>query len=179
MLGRTQARFSAGNEGKMRQLRTKLSNLAGADQRLVRRMEKSRSGMRFFRYMDAVIIVAFTAFVISRRDYGVRFWIGMAIAAIGISLWGLARIQLGASFSVTAQARRLVTTGLYAKFRNPVYLFGGIGYLGLFIALGNWIALALFAVLYSYQIPRIKKEQKVLEATFGEQYRRYKANTWF
>ena len=103
----------------------------------------------------------------------------MAVAAFGISLWALARVQLGSSFSVTPQARRLVTTGLYSKFRNPIYLFGGIGYLGLFIALGNWPALALFAVLYSYQIPRVKREEKVLEAAFGEQYRRYRASTWF
>lgn len=131
------------------------------------------------RYIDAFLFAAFIVFVVSQRDYGVRFWIGMAIAALGIFLWALARIQLGASFSVTAQARRLVTTGLYSKFRNPIYLFGGIGYLGLFVALGNWVALALFVVLYSYQIPRVKREEKVLEAAFGDQYRRYRASTWF
>jgi protein-S-isoprenylcysteine O-methyltransferase Ste14 len=133
----------------------------------------------FFRYIDAFIFTAFTIFVVWQRDYGARFWIGMAIAAAGISLWALARVQLGSSFSVTPQARRLVTTGLYSKFRNPIYLFGGIGYLGLFIALGNWVALALFVVLYSYQIPRVKREEKVLEAAFGERYRRYRASTWF
>jgi protein-S-isoprenylcysteine O-methyltransferase Ste14 len=58
-------------------------------------------------------------------------------------------------------------------------VFGGIGYVGLFIALGNWPALALFLVLYSYQIARVKKEARVLEQAFGEQYRRYKTRTWF
>ena len=131
------------------------------------------------RYIDASIFTAFTAFVIAQRDYGVRFQIGMSIAALGITLWAVARIQLGSSFAITAQAKKLVTTGLYSKIRNPIYVFGGIGYVGLFIAVGNWPALALFLVLYSYQIARVKKEARVLEQAFGEQYRRYKARTWF
>ena len=147
--------------------------------RAARRVDSSPFLSRIIRYIDAFILTAFAVFVVWQRDYGVRFWIGMTIAAIGMFLWGLARVQLGSSFSVSAQARKLVTTGLYSKFRNPVYLFGGIGYVGLFIALGNWPALALFVVLYSLQISRVKREQKVLEAAFGEQYRRYRASTWF
>jgi protein-S-isoprenylcysteine O-methyltransferase Ste14 len=149
------------------------------DQRIPRRTGNSSILNGIARYIDAFLFAAFIVFVVSQREYGVRFWVGMAIAVLGIFFWALARIQLGASFSVTAQARRLVTTGLYSKFRNPIYLFGGIGYLGLFIALGNWVALALFVVLYSYQIPRVKREQKVLEAAFGDQYRCYRASTWF
>jgi protein-S-isoprenylcysteine O-methyltransferase Ste14 len=80
---------------------------------------------------------------------------------------------------VGPQARRLVTTGLYSKFRHPIYLFFGIGCLGLLIALGNWLVLALFLAVNSFQIPRIRKEEKVLESAFGESYGRYKAKTWF
>lgn len=88
-------------------------------------------------------------FIVSRRDYSIRFWLGMAIAAIGISLWALARVQLGSSFSVSPQARRLVTTGLYSKFRNPIYLFGGVRIVGLLVALGNWTLLVVFLALNS------------------------------
>jgi hypothetical protein len=56
---------------------------------------------------------------------------------------------------------------------RPAYL-----YLRLFMALGNWVALALFLVLYSYQVPRMKKEERVLEQAFSDVYRRYKSNTW-
>jgi protein-S-isoprenylcysteine O-methyltransferase Ste14 len=131
------------------------------------------------RYIDPFLISALTVFVISRRNYHLRFWIGMSVAVTGISLWALARAELGSAFAITPQAQRLVTTGLYAKFRHPVYLFGGIGGLGLLIALGNWVALGLFVVLYSYQLPRIKREEKVLEGAFGDHYRRYKSSTWF
>lgn len=131
------------------------------------------------RWIDLVLFTASIAFVIAQRDYGWRFRIGMAIAAFGIVFWATARVQLGSSFSVDAQAKKLVATGLYSKIRNPIYLFGGIGYLGLVLALGNWPVLALFVVLYSYQIPRIKKEERVLEQAFGEEYRQYKVRTWF
>ncbi|HTU33664.1 MAG TPA: isoprenylcysteine carboxylmethyltransferase family protein [Candidatus Acidoferrum sp.] len=143
------------------------------------RIDRSPVLSRVVRYIDAVILAVFYAIVISQRDYGARFWIGVSIAAVGTCLWGLARIQLGQSFSVGAQARQLVTTGLYAKFRNPIYLFGGIAYVGLFIALGNWILLAVFLALYSFQIGRVKREERVLEAAFGDGYRRYRASTWF
>jgi protein-S-isoprenylcysteine O-methyltransferase Ste14 len=52
--------------------------------------------------------------------------IGAAIFLCALPLFVLARLQLGASFSVTAQARKLVTTGLYSRIRNPIYVFGGM-----------------------------------------------------
>jgi protein-S-isoprenylcysteine O-methyltransferase Ste14 len=118
--------------------------------------------------LTPVLFTAFIAFVVSRQNYGVRFFIGMAIAAFGIVLWAVARVQLGSSFAVTAQAKKLVTTGLYWRIRNPIYFFGGIGYLGLFIAWGNWIALAAFPLFFSDRIPRVRKEQQVLEQALAK-----------
>ena len=131
------------------------------------------------RYIDAILFTVFIVALIARHDYSLRFFMGMAVATFGIALWGVARVQLGSSFAVKAEAKKLVTTGLYSRIRNPVYLFGGIGYLGLFMAWGSWIAVIIFLIFYSYQIPRIKKEEQVLEQAFGEEYRRYKASTWF
>jgi len=133
---------------------------------------------RVLRYLDALIFVAFAIFVIWQRDYGMRFRIGTAVAAIAIVLWAIARLQRASSFLISAQGRRLVTHGVYSKIRNPIYIFAGLGYLGLFIALGNWVALALFVLLYAYQI-RVKREERLLEQVFGLEYRRYKARTWF
>jgi protein-S-isoprenylcysteine O-methyltransferase Ste14 len=108
-----------------------------------------------------------------------RHMTGMAMAAIGIPLWFTARLQLGKSFAIRPKAKALVTTGLYSKFRNPIYLFGGLAYAGLFIAWGKVIPLILFFLLYpSYQLWRARKEAEVLEKAFGEEYRRYKASTW-
>jgi len=87
---------------------------------------------------------------------------------------------LGKSFSVTAQARKLVTTGFYSKIRNPIYFFGGVAFFGVFLAWGNPYSLVGFLALYfAMQILRAKKESAVLEEAFGDEYRRYKASTWF
>lgn len=73
---------------------------------------------------------------------------------------------------------RLVTTGLYWKIRHPVYVFGELAFAGLFIAWGN-----PFGLLYVLTIPieawRARTEEVVLEKAFGDEYRRWKAGTWF
>jgi protein-S-isoprenylcysteine O-methyltransferase Ste14 len=101
------------------------------------------------------------------------------MAVLGFALWMVARVQLGKSFSVRAQARALVTTGLYSKFRHPIYLFGELAFAGLFIAWGKLIGFLYFVLVCAVQILRIRKEEAVLEQAFGEEYRRYKASTWF
>jgi len=130
-------------------------------------------------WTDVFIFIAFGAFIVSHEAWGARFFFGVVVATAGMALSLLARAQLGRSFTIRAQARRLVTTGLYSKFRHPIYLFRGIGFLGLFIALGQWIPTLLFLLIYPLQILRARKEEKILEQAFGEEYRRYKAGTWF
>ena len=108
-----------------------------------------------------------------------RFYVGMSLVAISFLLWMVARIQLGASFTATAQARKLVTTGLYSKFRNPIYLFGQLSFLGLAIAWNRLAGYIVFASIIPFQMARAKAEQFVLEQAFGEEYRAYRARTWF
>jgi protein-S-isoprenylcysteine O-methyltransferase Ste14 len=104
---------------------------------------------------------------------------GAGLAGFSIAMLVVARLQLGASFSVKAKARKLVTTGLYAKIRNPIYVFGALFLVGIAIVLGNWFLLAIVAVLTPVQIVRARKEEQVLREAFGEEYERYKAGTWF
>ncbi len=111
-------------------------------------------------------------------ECGTRHALGLGIAALGFALWLTARRQLGRSFSVRPEAQALVTTGLYYKFRNPIYLFGGVAYAGLFITWGKVILLVIVFLVYPpYQFVRTRKERAVLEKAFGDEYRRYKART--
>ena len=133
-----------------------------------------------FRWLDVAAFLAFSGLLLFYCGrWSPQFVAGMAIAAAGFALWMVARRQLGSSFSPRAQAKALVTTGLYAKLSNPIYLFGQVAYLGLAIAWGNlagfvWVALTCVA-----QFLRIRKERAILEQAFGEQYRAYLAGTWF
>lgn len=91
----------------------------------------------------------------------------------------VARLQLGASFSVRPEARKLVTNGLYSRIRNPIYLFGGLALAGIILVLNKpWYLLA-FVVVIPVQILRMRREEKVLTEAFGETYLEYKERTWF
>jgi protein-S-isoprenylcysteine O-methyltransferase Ste14 len=50
---------------------------------------------------------------------------------------------------------------------------------GLILVLGRPIWLLLFLIVIPLQIWRARKESDVLEAAFGEEYRKYRASTWF
>jgi protein-S-isoprenylcysteine O-methyltransferase Ste14 len=106
----------------------------------------------------------------------------IAGVAIGIScflLLALARIQLGRAFSVKAKATTLVTTGLYSRIRNPIYIFGGLGIAGFMLWANQPWLLLIFVVLIPMQVWRSRVEARVLEEKFGAEYVEYKKKTWF
>ena len=103
---------------------------------------------------------------------------GALVTLASLSLIALARIQLGSSFSVRAKATRLVTTGLYSRIRNPIYIFGCFFFLGLAMFIPAWWLLLALIIVIPMQIVRARREAAVLEATFGDEYRRYRRQTW-
>jgi protein-S-isoprenylcysteine O-methyltransferase Ste14 len=104
---------------------------------------------------------------------------GVAIALPAFILFCMARIQLGRSFSVEAKATELVTTGLYSRIRNPIYVFGALMSLGIIIWTGKPMLLLFFVVIIPMQIVRARKESQILDAKFGDAYLEYKKRTWF
>ncbi|MGA3210611.1 MAG: isoprenylcysteine carboxylmethyltransferase family protein [Terriglobales bacterium] len=115
----------------------------------------------------------------NRSPWNVQRCLGTVLTVAGLSLVGVARYQLGRSFSVTAEAHQLVTHGLYSKIRNPIYVFGGVMLAGLVLVMQMpvlWIALVVMAI---GQTIRARREARVLEAAFGDAYREYRRKTWF
>lgn len=135
--------------------------------------------------VNAVLtLIVGTALVLLVRQYARPEWnamqiIGLALMTAGFVLWTTARFQLGKSLAVTAQAKQLVTRGLYSKIRNPIYVFGSMVIAGLILTLGRPIWLLIFLLIIPLQLWRSGKESDVLEEKFGEEYRRYRAGTWF
>lgn len=104
---------------------------------------------------------------------------GLVLMTVGLILLTVSRIQLGNSFSMTPQAKKLITHGIYSRIRNPIYFFGIFVFAGLFLFLEMpWLLLLIVPVLV-VQIIRARAEARVLEERFGDEYRRYKAATWF
>ena len=105
--------------------------------------------------------------------------VGLIFTVGGLSMLTIARIQLGNSFSIAPQAKQLVTRGLYSRIRNPIYLFSALTIAGLFIYMERLFLLVFLAALIPLQYLRARQESRVLEERFGDEYRRYKAATWF
>lgn len=135
------------------------------------------------RHIVLTVVVGFAAAVILWKKapavWGNMQIVGACLLLIGFVLWTVARFQLGASFTATAQARQLVTHGLYSRLRNPVYIFGSCVIAGVILVVGRPVWLLVFLLIIPMQIWRGRKEAQVLEAKFGDEYRRYRAGTWF
>lgn len=94
--------------------------------------------------------------------------IGGSLAALGtvIRAWAAGCIK---------KDRELAVTGPYAHTRNPLYLGSMVIGLGVTIAGGWWVFIALFLLFFFVVYRRtMKNEEKLLEAEFGDTYRRYR-----
>ena len=120
-----------------------------------------------------------------RRDFwtidgdAVR-WIGVALFAAGgaLRLWPV--FVLGDRFSglVAIQpGHTLVTGGIYGVIRHPSYLGLLVNSLGWGLAFRSGVGVLLTALLLSPLIARIRAEERLLRAQFGEQYEAYCART--
>src|ERR1700722_15505166 len=128
------------------------------------------------------VAIAMIALLLAYAPEVVWGWpkvIGAVIGGVSFPLFVLARWQLGSSFSIKAKAGRLVTTGLYSRIRNPIYLFGGVFTGGAALFFSGWGPLVVALVIVPVQIVRARREERVLAGAFGEEYARYKSRTWF
>src|SRR5260370_28794723 len=105
--------------------------------------------------------------------------IGLLVALIGLTGVILSRYTLGRSFSIAPKATALVTSGIYSRIRNPIYISGMIFLIWVALIVERPKLLAVLLVLIPMQIIRARREAAVLEAKFGDAYREYRRRTWF
>jgi protein-S-isoprenylcysteine O-methyltransferase Ste14 len=84
--------------------------------------------------------------------------------------------HLGRSFSIMAEARKVVSTGPYAFVRHPLYLAELIAYIGILIQYWSISALILVIIQFGFQIKRMRNEEMLLCKTFDD-YRYYMTRT--
>ena len=126
-----------------------------------------------------LIYLAFLGFGIVAGLHNTLSYFALCLSLACAVLWLVARWQLGSAFSVTAQARHLVTRGLYSKIRHPIYVFGTLAFLFVVLALQGWPALIIWVIVLLIQVVRLRREERVLAATFGAEYTTYRSKTWF
>lgn len=105
-------------------------------------------------------------------------WVGVLFCLAGLALVLLSLISFGKSFRVgidTDQPDQLVTTGIFAFSRNPIYVAFGFVLLGQFLLFPSWILLVyMVAGIWLFQ-RQVLREEEYLRVHYGRQYSEYSA----
>lgn len=108
-------------------------------------------------------------------------WSGLLPLAGALWLFYRSHVDLGRNWSVTLTVRKrhvLVTTGVYARVRHPMYTsFLLLGFAQLLL-LPNWLAgLAGPVGAGMLYFLRVFREERMMIESFGEEYRAYMVRT--
>lgn len=115
-------------------------------------------------------------------DHEYISYIGMGMIIAGMIFRFVAVYTLGRYFTVNVTIRtdhKIVKEGMYKYLRHPSYLGSLFSFFGNGFALNNRFGLLIcfVPVLLAFMY-RIKVEEELLTANFGQQYLDYKKQTW-
>lgn len=114
-------------------------------------------------------------------DHGALRIVGTATAVLGIAATAAAQTQMGASWRIgvdPAERTGLVTTGIFAKVRNPIFTAMLITAVGFTLMVGNVVAvLGLAALIAALEVQVRAVEEPYLRSTHGPDFDAYVART--
>ena len=130
-------------------------------------------------YFYTIFAAAFDLPTVSTQ----RFWRSEAVAWLGVLLCGVgllcllwSLVSFGRSFRVGIDNERpdkLVTTGVFAYSRNPIYVGFIALLLGQFLVFPNWILL-IYLIAGAWLINRqVLREEAFLRQHYGAEYAEY------
>jgi protein-S-isoprenylcysteine O-methyltransferase Ste14 len=103
-------------------------------------------------------------------------WIGVLLCLMGLVLLLLSLVAFGKSFRVgidVDHADKLVTTGVFAFSRNPIYVAFGCVLLGQFLVFPDWILLVYLAAGIWLFHRQVLREEEFLRQHYGQEYAEY------
>jgi protein-S-isoprenylcysteine O-methyltransferase Ste14 len=108
----------------------------------------------------------------------VALWFGVVIIALSIPIVVSAfkaLVRARTAFDARKPTSTIVTDGAFQYSRNPTYLSLTLLHVGLALVLGSpWILVMVVPAIALTQWGVVLREERYLEAKFGEEYRRYK-----
>ncbi|MBX3491370.1 MAG: isoprenylcysteine carboxylmethyltransferase family protein [Parvibaculum sp.] len=109
--------------------------------------------------------------------------LGVALVFAGGAFALYSQVHMGRSWRIGAAEGELgyiVRTGPFAFSRNPVFVGQVLLFVGMFLVLPSFIALALVSMLIVAVYLQVCIEERVLDREFGDEYRNYcrKVRRW-
>jgi protein-S-isoprenylcysteine O-methyltransferase Ste14 len=132
-----------------------------------------------FFYFYTVFAAAFNLPLVSTQkifDSEVIAWVGVFVCLAGvlILLWSL--VSFGQSFRIgidTDHPEKLITTGVFAYSRNPIYVAFGLVLLGQFLIFPNWILLVYMGTGIWLFHRQVLREEDFLKKHYDNEYFAY------
>jgi len=103
-------------------------------------------------------------------------WIGVFFCLAGLSLLSWSLISFGRSFRVgidTEHPDKLITSGVFAFSRNPIYVAFACILLGQFLIFSNWILLLYMGAGIWLFHRQVLREEEYLKKHYGKEYLEY------
>ncbi len=116
---------------------------------------------------------------IARLDHDILRGVGAVLAVLGIVLTLVAQLQMGTSWRIGVdpdERTPLVTTGTFARVRNPIFTAMMLAAAGMLLLVGNVVAVVAFiAVLGALELQVRAVEEPHLRDAHGSEYASYAA----
>lgn len=103
-------------------------------------------------------------------------WVGVFFCLAGLSLMLWSLVSFGQSFRVgidTDHPDKLITTGVFAFSRNPIYVAFAFILLGQFLIFSNWILLLYICAAIWLFHRQVLREEDYLKKHYGREYSEY------
>src|SRR5260370_8207265 len=103
-------------------------------------------------------------------------WAGVLICLVGLFILFVSLVSFGKSFRVGIDqdnSDKLVTTGIFAFSRNPIYVAFGFVLLGQFLVFSSWILLFYLVAAILLFHRQVSREDRYLRNHYGQQYSEY------
>lgn len=103
-------------------------------------------------------------------------WVGVIFCLLGLSLLLWSLISFGKSFRVgidTEHPDTLITSGVFAVSRNPIYVAFAFILVGQFLIFSNWILLIYTVAGFWLFNRQVLREEEFLKKHYGQEYIEY------
>lgn len=133
-----------------------------------------------FLFIDFLILLQFLGLELLPLEESVHFLqaLGSLVSGVGLVICLWARKVLGDNWTYASEYQikprhELVKNGIYAYLRHPIYFGSVLMLVGAEMVAGSLLFILFFGLFIVFYF-RCKREEHMLEAHFGEEFRQYK-----